>query len=197
MIDYIRGKLVTKLPTYIMIDVNGVGYGLHIPLSTYAGLGEVESDQEIYTYLYVRDDAMRLYGFATEEERQLFELLLSVTGVGPRMALGILSTLSVDEFGQAVNSEEVSLLMTVPGIGKKTGERLLLELRDKIGVSVTSPVMGKVAGTATEGMRDAVSALISLGCRPQEAGRAIREARKNLPEGCSLEELIREALKHL
>ncbi len=197
MIDYICGKLITKLPTYIMIDVNGVGYGLHIPLSTYARLGEVEGTQEIYTYLYVRDDAMQLYGFVSREEKELFELLLSVTGVGPRMALGILSTLSVDEFRQAVNSEDVSLLTTVPGIGRKTGERLLLELRDKIGVSIPEPVTGKIAKVAADSARDAISALMSLGCKPQEAARAIRTARKHLPEGCSLEELIREALKHL
>lgn len=197
MIDYIRGKLINKLPTYIMIDVNGVGYGLHIPLSTYDKLGEVESTQELFTYLYVRDDAMRLYGFATKDEKELFELLLSVTGVGPRMALGILSTLSVDEFRQAMNTEDISSLMTIPGIGKKTGERLLLELRDKTGVSITEPVAGEMTRVVRDSTRDGMSALMSLGCKPQEAAKAIRAAMKNFPEECSLEELIREALKHL
>lgn len=197
MIEYIRGELITKLPTYIMIDVNGVGYGLHIPLSTYTQIGELQSTQEIYAYLYVRDDALRLYGFGTREEKALFELLLSVTGVGPRMALGILSALSVDEFREAVNNEDVSVLVTVPGVGQKTGERLLLELRDKISVGITEPVVGETAKGVTESTRDAMSALMSLGCKPREAGRAIREAKGNLPEGCSLEGLIREALKHL
>ena len=198
MIDYIRGNLRTKLPTYITVDVNGVGYGLHIPLSTYTQLGEIESSLEVYTYLYVREDTMRLYGFATMEEKELFETLLSVSGVGPRMALGVLSSLSVSEFRRAVTSDDVSLLMTVPGIGKKKGERLLLELKDKIVPVVTEAITEEAAAT-TEGrlMKDGMSALMSLGCKMPEAARAMRSAKKVLPEGCALEELVREALKQL
>ncbi len=198
MIDYIRGKLTTKMPTYITIDVNGVGYGLHIPLSTYTQLCEIENSLEIWTYLYVREDTMRLYGFAAMEEKELFETLLSVSGVGPRMALGILSSLSVREFRRAVNNEDVSLLTTVPGIGKKKGERLLLELKDKIEPVVPEAVPEEAAETA-EGqlMKDGMSALMSLGCKVPEAARAMRSARKVLPEGCALEELVREALKQL
>ena len=197
MIDYICGKLTTRLPTYITVDVNGVGYGLHIPLPTYTQLGEIETRLEIYTYLYVREDTMQLYGFANIEERELFELVLSVAGVGPRMALGILSSLSVSQFRRAVSNEEVSVLTTVPGIGKKKGERLLLELKDKIGPVVTEIVTEEVAVGEGQLAKDATSALISLGCKVPEATRATKEAKKVLPEGCSLEELIREALKHL
>ncbi len=199
MIDSVRGKLAVKQPTHVVIDVQGVGYGLHIPLSTYASLGEIESTQEHCTYLYVRDNAMQLYGFASAEEKELFQLLLSVSGVGPRMALGVLSGLSVSEFREAVNSGDVSMLMTIPGIGKKKGERLLLELKDKIGVELGETVTGEVAVTTVEGrlIRDAMSALLSLGCKPPEARRAIQGARKVFPEGGDLEELIKEALKHL
>ena len=199
MIDRIRGKLVSKLPTYAVIDVEGVGYGLHIPLSTYTRLCQVGGIQEVCTYLYVRDDAIQLYGFAAAEEKELFGLLLSVSGVGPRMALGILSGLSVDEFRQAVSDEDVSLLMTVPGIGKKKGQRLLLELKDRVGVTLTGAAAEERVPATVEGRltRDAVSALLSLGCRVEEARKAIREVRKILPEGTSLEELIKEALKHL
>ena len=161
-----------------MIDVNGVGYGLHIPLSTYARLGEVESDQEIYTYLYVRDDAMRLYGFATEEERQVFELLLSVTGVGPRMALGILSTLSVDEFRQAVNSEDVSLLMTIPGVGKKTSQKILFHLQDKITSEDGFEPMARMSEVDSE----VLSALVALGYSVVEAQAAIQAIPRDAPE---------------
>lgn len=198
MIDYIRGKLANKLPTYVMIDVNGIGYGLHIPVSTYAELGELGSKQKLHTYLYVRDDAIRLYGFITEDERELFALLLSVRGIGPRIALGILSTLSVNELRQTINNEDVSLLTTVPGIGKKTGERLLLELRDRIGTDAVGTIGEKVIGTGVDTqIMDAMSALISLGSKPHEAAKAMRIAKKTLPEKSSLEELIKEALKHL
>lgn len=198
MIDRIHGKLVSKLPTYVTVDVNGTGYGLHVPLSTYTRLQDIGNEQELHTYLHVRDDAIQLFGFVTEEEKTIFKLLLSVTGIGPRMALGILSTLSVNELRQAVNSENVSLLITVPGIGKKTGQRLLLELRDKIGPPAEKICLESSEETGIEGQtKDAASALVSLGCKPQEALKAIREARKVVPEGCNLEELIKEALKHL
>ena len=199
MIARIRGKLELKLPTYAVIDVGGVGYGLNIPLSTYVELGEANSIQELHTYLYVREDAIHLYGFASVEEKALFKLLISVSGVGPRMALGILSGLSVKEFGQAVNNEDVSLLMSIPGIGKKKGQRLLLELKDMIGTVLPESVKGETWADTAEGrvVRDAMSALLSLGCKQEEAKRAIREASKKIPESSNVEELIKESLKHL
>ncbi len=198
MLDSVRGKIIAKLPTYIVVDVNGVGYGIHIPLSTYTRLKGISSSVEIYTQLYIRDENLQMFGFYSIEEKELFIMLLGVSGVGPRMALGILSALSVEQFSEAIGGEDINTLTAVPGIGRKKAERLLLELKDKI-----KPVSMKISAgiprisDETRMNTDAAAALASLGCNAHEAGKAVKSARGNLPKDACIEDIIREALKHL
>lgn len=200
MIDYINGKLVSKHPTYAVIDVSGVGFGLSIPLSTYARLPAVGADQKLFSWLYVREDAIQLFGFATGEERELFKMLLNVSGVGPRMAAGILSALTPANFLEAVRSGDTAALTSVPGIGRKKAERLLLELKDRVGTETSAPEEaegGALPATESERAREAVSALVSLGSRYPEASAAVRKAVDLSGPGAGLEEIIKESLKHL
>ena len=194
MISSIRGKLKVKSPTHIVIEVGGVGYGIHIPLSTYDKLEGVGSEVEIETYLHVREDSLQLYGFKTVEE-ELFELLLSVSGVGPRIALGALSGLSAKEIKGAITEENLPTLTTLSGIGKKTAQRIILELREKIGLLPEERLRKKPV--EIELTRDAVNALISLGCKPVGAKKAVRKAEEEFPGAPSLEDLIKYALKLL
>lgn len=199
MIDFIRGVLVSKQPTRVVIDVSGVGYGLNIPLSTYARLSGVDCTQELLTILHVREDAFLLYGFYSEDERELFKLLLNVSGIGPRMALGILSAVEAGEFAEAVRSENIALLVSIPGVGKKKAERLLLELKDKICLCMPAGKAEKPpAALADEGIfKDAAEALVTLGCGSSGAAAAVRRAKESLGGRPSLEEIIKEALKNL
>ena len=132
MISTLQGTLVSKSPMEVVVDVCGVGYGLQIPLSTYEAIGNVNSDVRLFTYLHVREDSLQLFGFATDEERALFRLLVSVNGIGPRMAQGILSGSSVNEIRDHIVQGNLSALTTIPGIGKKIAERMIIELREKI-----------------------------------------------------------------
>ena len=133
MIAYLQGTIVQKNPTDLVIDVNGVGYAVNIPLSTFEKLEHSTGTVKIFTYLHVREDIMQLYGFATEAEREIFRLLISVSGIGPKMAQGILSGLSINEFKQAILDGNIPALTSISGVGKKTAERLVIELRDKLG----------------------------------------------------------------
>ncbi len=199
MIDHIRGQLAFKSPTYVRVEVQGVGYGIHIPLSTYDYLAETGREIELRTFLYVREDCLQLFGFKTAEEKELFELLISVSGVGPRLALRILSGLSVREFREAIGQESLRLLTAISGVGKKTAQRLVIELKEKIGIALIAEEIEKMSKTPPEGqlINDTISALISLGCKPSQATKAVKEARVSSPEKISLEALIKEALKHL
>lgn len=199
LIDYIKGNIISKQPTYVVIDVNGIGYGLSIPLSTYTRLAGLNFPQHLYSWLYVRDDALQLFGFSTGEEREVFKLLLNVSGVGPKMALGVLSAMSVDEFIDAVRSGNIALLVSIPGIGRKKAERLLLELKDRVGTEFgpRGPEIEDAPGPGGHPVRDAVNALTSLGCRHSEAAAAVSKAVKSLGTGARLEEIIKESLKHL
>ena len=134
MISALRGTLISKSPTEVIIDVHGVGYGISIPLSTYERLGETNAQTTLLTYLHVREDIMQLYGFFTEEERSLFRLLISVSGIGPKMAQGILSGIPAGDLKNHITSGNIGALTTIPGVGRKLGERLVVELRDKIGI---------------------------------------------------------------
>lgn len=199
MIDSLRGKLTYKSPTYIRVDVNGVGYGLSIPISTHNSLGEIGEDVNVFTYLHVREDIMRLYGFKTEEELATFKLLISVTLIGPQLALGILSSLSSEELKRAIIKDDFNKLDSVPGIGKKTAQRIIIELKEKI-----SPV-GEVLDNEmalneeeTSLVEEAVRALISLGCSKKEALLAIKSSYMTIKDKKpSLQELIGHALKQL
>jgi Holliday junction DNA helicase RuvA len=191
MISFLDGVLVTKSPTEITVDVNGVGYAVSVPLSTYEKLDGVNQRVRIFTHLHVREDAMQLYGFATEAERELFRLLISVSGIGPRIAQGVLSGMNASELKQAILTGNVAALTTIQGVGRKTAERIVMELKDKVG---------KVEEVATPGRHldirsEAVSALVSLGytrAAAETALRSVMQGSKDVP----LEELIKQALRH-
>jgi Holliday junction DNA helicase RuvA len=198
MISYLHGRLAEKSPTEITVDVNGVAYAVHIPLSTFEALSEIGSDVKILTYLHFREDAMQLYGFATPAERDLFKLLISISGIGPRMAQGILSGVSVNELKSFIVQGNFNALMSIPGVGKKTAERLVIELRDKVG---KLPTLGREAPATedkTAAIRsEALLALTSLGYARATAEKAIRSVlQESNGSGLSVEELIKRALRH-
>ena len=171
MIGRITGKLIAKHPPQIMVDVQGVGYEIDVPMSTLYQLPATGAEVTLLTHLIVREDAHHLYGFATEQERQVFRQLLKISGVGARTALAVLSGLSVADLHQAVSEHNSSRLTKVPGIGKKTAERLLLELRDKLEMKMVATT---AAGAASSG-NDIVNALLALGYNDREAAWAVRQ----------------------
>ncbi len=189
MIGRIAGTLVDKAPPQVLIDCGGVGYELDVPMSTLYQLPATGSDVVLLTHLIVREDAHQLYGFSTEGERALFRKLLKISGVGARTALSVLSGMSVSDVKLAVSQQDSGRLTKVPGIGKKTAERLLLELKDKLDIAVVEVVAegGSNAGS------DVLNALLALGYNDKEAQFAIR----NLERGLSVTEGIRQALKVL
>ncbi len=197
MIEAIRGKLLAKEPMYVRVDVNGIGYGVHVPVSTYERLGQPGSEVQLYTYLHVREELLQLYGFHEARQRGLFAMLLSVSGVGPRIALGILSVLSVDEFRRAIKSDDVRVLTSIPGVGKKTAQRVVLELRERLPAGVAREEETGAGPPRGQLESEAVAALISLGSRSTEAARAVREAREQLGSEARLEDIVKFALKHL
>lgn len=199
MISSIRGKIVKKLPTYLIVEVDGIGYGVHIPVSTYTNLGNVGEVVKLLTHLYVREDCLALYGFSTEGERELFSLLISVSGIGPRVAIAVLSGVPVDELKRAIGEGDISVLTAISGVGKKIAQRLVVELKDKVDVAFLER-RGKRAGVLSaeeSSVRDAIAALVSLGCKVPAAQKAVREACSRLPKDAKVEELVKEAMKHL
>jgi Holliday junction DNA helicase RuvA len=189
MIGRLSGRLVAKHPPQILVDVQGVGYEVDVPMSTLYQLPATGAEVTLLTHLIVREDAHHLYGFATESERAAFRQLLRISGVGARTALAVLSGMSVAELQQAVRAQDSARLIKVPGIGKKTAERLLLELRDKLDLA---GVVIPAAGAADSG-NDIVNALLALGYNDREAGWAL----KQLPAETGVTEGIRQALKLL
>jgi Holliday junction DNA helicase RuvA len=188
VIGRIAGKLVAKHPPHILVDVLGVGYELDVPMSTLYELPPTGSDVALLTHLIVREDAHQLYGFATEGERALFRQLLRISGVGARTALAVLSGMSVADLREAVSRQDSGRLTRIPGIGRKTAERLVLELKDKLDIAVI-----EVRAEGDETQRDIVNALLALGYNDKEAQFAV----KNLESGVSVTEGIRQALKAL
>ncbi|MCD6093516.1 MAG: Holliday junction branch migration protein RuvA [Candidatus Omnitrophica bacterium] len=190
MFNYLQGILKVKKLEYIVIDVNGVGYQLSVPLSTFEKLGDLETKVKIFVYLHFSTSGptsnVKLYGFLTQEEKDLFKSLISISGIGPRIALTILSGSSVKDFQKAVSEENYQVLTVVPGIGRKTAQRLILELKEKIEFSFSKEEKGIE--------RDALAALISLGYKRQAAEQAIKRVLLDKKE-INLEELIRETLK--
>jgi Holliday junction DNA helicase RuvA len=195
MIGRLKGTLLRKEPPALLVDVGGVGYEVEAPMTTFYDLPAVGETVVLHTHLVVREDAHLLYGFAREAQRRLFRELLKVNGVGPRIALAILSGLSDEELARCVASEDIARLTQVPGIGRKTAERLIVELRDKLpSPAETASVVSAAAGPAAppDPAAEAVSALIALGYKPNEASRVVR----NVPgKGLSVEDIIRQALK--
>ncbi len=195
MIGRLQGVLLRKEPPALMLDVGGVGYELEAPMTTFYELPAVGERVTLYTHLVVREDAHLLYGFVREAQRRLFRELLKVNGVGPRVALAVLSGLSDEEFSRCVAEEDIARLTKVPGIGRKTAERLVIEMRDKLPKDIPMPAStATAAGPVAPGdpVSEAVSALVALGYKPNEASRAVRSAST---KGLSAEEIIRQALK--
>lgn len=190
MISRLTGKLVEKQPPSIVVDVNGVGYELDVPMSTFYLLPATGAEVRLFTHLVVREDAHLLYGFATDGERQVFRQLLKITGIGARIALSLLSGMSVDELYTAVSRQDGVRLTRVPGIGKKTAERLLLELKDKLSLAPGAvPAAGATAPTGS----DALNALVALGYSDKEARAALAKLDADLP----IQDAIRQALRLL
>jgi Holliday junction DNA helicase RuvA len=188
MIGRLTGTLAEKSPPQLLIDVNGVGYEVDVPMSSFYNLPGLGERVTLLTHFIVREDAQILFGFLTHDERQTFRQLIKITGVGPRMALSLLSGLSVGELAQAVARQETARLIKVPGIGKKTAERLLLELKGKLANALVSP-----ATVASDAQADILQALIALGYSDREAAAAL----KSLPPDASVSEGIKLALKSL
>lgn len=192
MIGRLHGTLVEKNPPQILVDVAGVGYELEVPMSTFYNLPATGQQVTLRTHLAIREDAHMLYGFASEDERGAFRQLLKVSGVGARIALAVLSSLSVSELAQAVAAQEAGRLVKTPGIGKKTAERLLLELRDKLPKALPAAHASAVAAVQDE-RGDIANALLSLGYNDREAQAAL----KQIPADVSVSDGIRAALKLL
>lgn len=189
MIGHVRGTLVSKQPPQLLVEVHGVGYEIEAPLSVFPELPETGHSVLLFTHLVIRDDAHLLFGFLREPQRRLFRSLIKVTGIGPRLALAVLSGMNDQEFRQAIIAKDSARLARVPGIGRKTAERLLVELaglKDE-GAAILESV--------SEPAGDAVAALVALGYKDQEAAHAVREAARE--GGVSSEELIRQALKRM
>ena len=193
MIGRITGRLAEKNPPQILIDVHGIGYELEVPMSTFYGLPATGQSVSLSTHLAVREDGHFLYGFATEDERAAFRQLLKVAGIGARTALAVLSGLSVHDLAQAVALQESGRLVKIPGIGKKTAERLLLELRDKLAKALPAVAGSVTANLPGDDRADIVNALLALGYNEKEALGAV----KTLPEGVGVSDGIRQALKGL
>lgn len=189
MIGRLTGTLLEKFPPHVCLDVNGVGYDIDVPMSTFYSLPEVGARVTLMTHLAIREDAHVLYGFGTANERSAFRELIKISGVGARIALAVLSGMTVTELSQAITLQEAGRLTRVPGIGKKTAERLLLELKGKLGADLgVSP-----AGAPPDNQADILNALIALGYSDREAVAAL----KSLPAGVGVSDGIKQALKAL
>lgn len=201
MIGRIRGTLVHKQPPEILVEVGGVGYEIQVPMTTLFQLPEVGAEVALVTHFVVREDAQQLYGFIDERDRGLFRQLIRVSGVGPKLALTILSGMDADSFTRCVQRDDIKALVALPGVGKRTAERLLVEMRSKLDdwirrLDSEAPPAGQVVplATANDAVTDAESALVALGYRPQEAARMVAAVSD---EGIDSEELIRRALKSM
>jgi Holliday junction DNA helicase RuvA len=197
MIAALTGKLRRKSSDSLIVDVAGVGYQVSLPLSTYSHLPEDGEEVTLHIHTHLREDSLSLFGFLTEAEKNMFLLLMGVSGIGPKLALAVLSSFSVPDLVHAIKTSDDSRLCTIPGIGKKTAARMVLELKDKMPVLPTPASSFRDRDqTASEDMEDAISALVNLGYKKQPAEDVIKKIRTNHP-GLSLEELIREGLNIL
>ncbi|MEH6648428.1 MAG: Holliday junction branch migration protein RuvA [Motiliproteus sp.] len=201
MIGRLKGTLLEKQPPQVLIDVQGVGYEVEAPMSTIFGLPALGQEVLLHTHFVVREDAQLLFGFASKQERALFRTLIKVNGVGPKMAIGILSGIGADDFARCVNHDDSAALVKIPGVGKKTAERLIVEMRDKMrdwlpqdtGFELTGDHSASIVDNSLD---DAESALIALGYKPAQASKAVSKAHKVLGN-TSVDELIRQSLKNM
>ena len=195
MISYLKGKLVNKSPTEIIIEVNNVGYRVGISLATFERLSNVGKDIKIFTHTYVREDALKLYGFTTKEERQIFLLLIDVKGIGPKLALTILSGVSPDRLKAAIVNEDLGLLTTIAGVGKKTAQRLIVEIKEPLSAILPE---GGILGKEDYVLRnEAVNALVTLGYKRNQSMKAVDRVLPGLAKDATLEELIKKSLENL
>jgi len=194
MIGYLTGKIISKKPTQVLLDVNGVGYLVNISISTFEKLTDINETVSLFTYLSVKDVSLDLFGFFTLAEKEMFELLIGVSGVGPKSAQSILSGIQIEELTEALKIGDLSRLIAIPGIGRKTGERLLVELRDKVDSLVET--IGTLPDETYNVKNDAVNALTQLGYNQKTAEKTIRELLSGTPN-LTIEELIKEALASL
>ena len=195
MIGQLRGRLAEKRPNQVLVDVGGVGYLVQVPLSTYAALGELHTEVTLLIHTHVREDALALYGFVSSREKHFFEMLLSASGVGPALALKILSGMSVEELVPAIRGSDLARLTRIPGVGRKTAERMVVELKDKLeAVAVETE---KLAASSPAGIEaDVVSALVNLGYDGRAAETAVGDAKREAGAG-NFEKLLRGALQSL
>lgn len=197
MIASITGRLRRKATDYLIIDVAGVGYQVQVPLSTYYSIPDNGEEVSLHIHTLLREDSLSLFGFLTQEEKDMFLLLMGVSGIGPKLALAILSSLPVAELSRAIQAADDSTLRAIPGIGKKTAARMVLELKDKI--ALTMPIIAAPTSTSavlSDDCEDVISALVNLGYKKSQAEEAVRKVRDGHP-GLTIEELIREALSVL
>ena len=193
MIGSLRGKLIEKRPNHLLVDVNGVGYQVQIPLSTFASLTALHAETNLLIHTHVREDQITLYGFVTAREKQCFELLISASGVGPSLALKILSGMSIEELVPAIRKSDLAQLVRIPGVGRKTAERIVVELRDKL-VVIDVPEAGKPS-TRSQLDDDVASALMNLGYDTKSVEHAVEKSRAS--SGNDFEKLLRSSLQIL
>jgi holliday junction DNA helicase RuvA len=198
MIAFLRGRVHDKQPNRVTVDVGGVGYDVHVPLSTFYNLGDEGADVSLRVYTHVREEALQLYGFLTEVERQLFERLIGISGIGPKLAVVVLSGMEPRDLIAAVQRADVARLTAIPGIGKKTAERIVLELKDRLGqLTMPAPADASALPSATDQLRlDLLSALLNLGYHRQQAEKAIDVTLKSNPD-ISFEDAVRTSLRGL
>ncbi len=199
MIAHVQGVLVAKSVEQVVFDVQGVGYQIFIPLSTYYPLPDLQEQVRLLTTLYVREDVMRLYGFTTQEEQDFFALLTSVSSIGPRLALNMLSSVAAAELKQAIAQESLATLQAIPGVGRKTAERVILELKDKVArieIAVADQAQ-TVVSDEDQLVGDVVSALLNLGYKRGEAEKAVRAVRAQHDGEAALEMLLKDSLRVL
>lgn len=196
MIGFLRGILTVKAPPHLLLDVHGVGYEVEAPMTTFYNLPAIGEEVKLYTHLAVREDAQQLFGFASEADRLLFRLLIKISGVGPKLALTILSGLSADAFEQCIRNNDTHALVRLPGVGKKTAERLMIEMRDRLpkreGESVFWSMPEALSASVYTPKQEAASALMALGYKPQDAQRMVQNVAS---DDKSCEDMIRLALQ--
>ncbi len=203
MIGQIRGILIDKQPPEILVEVGGITYEIQVPMSSLYQLPEIGQELVLYTHFVVREDAQLLYGFYDTKGKAMFRSLIRVNGVGPKLALGILSGMEADEFARTVRNNDITSMVNMPGIGKKTAERLIVEMRDRLGdwdtvdAAVSGADASNLASSIGAASRDAETALISLGYKPQRAAQAIAQVLRQSPDISDSEALIRLALKSM
>ena len=197
MFAFLRGTVARKAPDHIELDVNGVGYEVWVPESVHRKL-VVNQETTLQTYCHIREDAFQIFGFLRDEDKVLFKMLLGLSGIGPKVSLAILSTMSVAEFGRALLDNDVSAFTRVSGVGKKTAQRVVLEMKAKLGQDAElSAILGEPEDKASPDSDDVIAALCSLGCTLGEARKAATGARKQLGPDAPVEELVRVALRSL